>query len=109
MIEVDELIVKTLKPLKYPVFKFKAITKEPTYIVFYIWNESEMFHAGDKPFGEATRATVNIYSDDENKKLVKAVKLKLRKAGFSIIGSHSVFNDETDRIQNIIEILYEDL
>jgi len=109
LIEVDELIMETLDDLPCRVFKYRAVTKDPTYIVFYIWNEHDIFYADDDPIGTASMITVSIYSDDEAKPLVKLVKTKLRGAGFSIVSSHSVYNEETDRIQNIIEISCEDI
>ena len=111
--EVDKLIMKTLNSLpesfKCDVFKYRAVTEASTYIVFNIWNEHDLFYAGDEPIGTQSMIAVNIYSDDENKKLICCVKSKLRKAGFSIISTQSIFNDETERIQTIIELLYEDL
>lgn len=108
MVEVDRLIFRTLKTLKCEVFKFRAVTDEPVYIVYYIWNERDDKFAGDAPMGGTAMATVSIYSFEEEKKLAQAVRSKLRKAGFSILGTQEVFNDDTGRVQTIIEIMYED-
>jgi hypothetical protein len=111
MIEIDELIVKSLKrlPGEVQVFKHRAVTEESTYVVFYVWNERDFLYAGNEPIGAVAKATVNVYSDDEEKKLVKSIRGKLRKAGFSIDGKQEFYNEETERIQIIIEISYEDL
>ena len=107
MVEVDELIEKTLEETEYPVFEYRAITKDPTYIVYYIWSKKDVEFADDMAIMYEVRATVNVYTPKKDKPLINLITTKLDEAGFAIINNYGVYSSETGRIQTIIEIMYE--
>lgn len=107
---VNPLIENALSNIGCPVSPIRYRGKSDTYITYYTTLESDEIFADDIAVGAGTEVTVDVYSKGNFKSLVKEVRKRLKRAGFSILPSGlELFEPETGYYHVVIEIYIEGL
>jgi len=84
--KVDDLLI--------PIATIKYTGNASTYLTYYTWlNQPEGF-SDDKPFILGTYGTIDVYSKDNFKKIVKEVVKKLEEIGFTWTGNDAEIYEE---------------
>lgn len=107
---VNPLIEGALADIGCPVSPIKYSGKADSYITYYTTSEADEIFADDVAIGAGTDATVDVYSKENFKRLVKEVRKNLKQSGFSILPSGlELFEPETGYYHVVIEIYIEGL
>ena len=105
---INKLIIDTLKPLKVPVCFHKYTGKETTYIIFH-----EYFQKGEKYSEDNEEMTghylqINVFSKANYNNIVEEVKTLLSNIGFTRQTEYELYENDTEFYNKIIRFYYEE-
>lgn len=104
---VNRLIMDTLKPLGYPISQAKYNQTADTYIVFVEYNQAPRMNADDKELITKHFFQVDVFSKVNYLQLVNDVKKLMKKAGFGRMFESETYDTDMKRYRKIIRFNYE--
>lgn len=105
---INKLIIETLKPLDIPVKKLKYIGDAETYIVFQEYLQQGEGFSEDNEEITGHYIQVNIFSKTDYTSLVKDVKARLINVGFKRQNEYEIYENNTGFYNKIIRFKYNE-
>jgi hypothetical protein len=93
---LNSLVVDTIKNLGVPVSFQNYTGKEPTYITFFEYNQQGEEYADDTEIGTGHFIQIDIWSKSDYIMLVESVKNSLIKAGFWRLSEIDLYENDTN-------------
>lgn len=104
---LDKLIMDTLKPLGVPVAKARYNQTADTYIVFIEYNQAPRINADDKELISKHFFQVDIFSSGNYNQLVKDVKKRMKEVGFGRMFESETYDEDMNKYRKILRFNYE--
>lgn len=104
---VNKLIMDTLKPLGYPVASMRYNNTADTYIVFLEYNQASRINADDVEIMTKHFYQVDVFSSGNYLQLVKDVKKLMKEAGFGRMFESETYDDDMKKFRKILRFNYE--
>jgi hypothetical protein len=105
---VNELVANALSELNLPVYADYADAGSGEYIVFNYADERPVIYADDDDIADATEIQVHYYVRGKSCLPVKtAMRKLLKQAGFTIIATTQLYEDDTKYTHVIVECKIE--
>lgn len=103
---INKLIIDTLKPLNVPVSLLKYSGNNTTYIVFQEYlQQGEGFSEDDEELiGHYIQ--LNLFSKGDNTNLVKQIKELLKNVGFKRLNEYDFYESETSYYDHVFRFFY---
>lgn len=103
---INKLIIDTLKPLNIPVSLLKYSGTATTYIVFQEYlQQSEGFSEDDEEL-TGHYIQLNLFTKGDNTSLVKQIKDSLKVVGLKRTGEYDIYESETGYYNHIFRFFY---
>lgn len=104
---LNELIISTLKPLNVPIANKRYNLKADTYIVFNEYNQNARLSADDEEFITRHFYQVDVFSRGNFDVLVNDVRSKLIQVGFMRMFESQTFDEDMNMYRAIMRFNYE--
>lgn len=104
---LNKLIVDTLRPLGYPVSKGRYNQKADTYIVFIEYNQNARLTADDEEIVTRHFYQVDVFSKGNFDDLVNDVRNKMIEAGFMRMFESRTYDEDMNMHRAIMRFNYE--
>lgn len=104
---LNKLIIDTLKPLGVPVAFANYNQTADTYIVFIEYNQASRMNADDNELITKHFFQVDVFSRENYLQLVKDVKQLMKKAGFGRMFESETYDDDMKMFRKILRFNYE--
>lgn len=104
---LNKLIMDTLKPLGIPVAFGNYNQAEDTYIVFIEYNQAPQINADDDEIITKHFFQVDVFSRNNYLQLIKDVKRLMKQAGFGRMFESETYDDDMKMYRKILRFNYE--
>lgn len=104
---INNLIMNTLKPLGVPVATANYNSTAETYIVFVEYNGAPRMNADDEVLVSKHFFQVDIFSSGNYLQLVKDVRRLMKGAGFGWMFESETYDVDMKKFRKIIRFNYE--
>ncbi|RDU22760.1 hypothetical protein [Anaerosacchariphilus polymeriproducens] len=98
---VNSLIINTLKPIVSAVYPNKYSGTEQTYITFNYADDRAVEFADDTPQIDKSNIQIHLFTPNDYMELKKQIRLKLFQGGFSYPSITDLYEDDT-KLNHII-------
>lgn len=105
---INKLIIETLKPLNIPIARLKYIGNAETYIVFQEYLEQGEGFSDDGEEITGRYIQINIFSKTDYTSLVNNVKTSLIGVGFMRTSEYEIYENDTGFYNKIIRFKYNE-
>lgn len=103
---LNELIINTLKPLNVPVSFHKNIEKENCYITFFVYNQKGELYSEGEEIETGYYIQVDVWSKGNYIDIVKQVKQLLKYKGFIRQNEYDLYESDTNIYHKCIRFFY---
>lgn len=103
---VNELILKTLAPLKIPVSAMTYSGKDDTYVIINEYNQASEMNADDKELITKYFYQIDVFSSDDYTDLVKSIRNAMKKAGFGRMFESETYDSDVEKFRKIMRFNY---
>jgi len=107
-VNINKLILDTLKPLNVHIARLKYTGSDNTYIVFQEYLEQGEGFSEDEEEITGHYIQVNIFSKTDYTSLVKEVKTRLISVGFKRQSEYEIYENDTGFYNRILRFYYEE-
>lgn len=104
---LNKLIIDTLKPLGVPVSFARYNQTADTYIVFIEYNQASEMNADDEELITKHFFQVDVFSGGNYLQLVKDLKRLMKQAGFGRMFESETYDDDMNKFRKILRFNYE--
>jgi len=104
---VNKLIMDTLKPLNVPVSALTYNNTASTYITFTEYNQASRINADDEELITKHFIQMDVFSSGDYLELVKNVKTLMQQAGFGRMFESETYDEDMKKFRKIIRFNYE--
>lgn len=105
---INKLIIDSLKPLNIPIARLKYTGDKTTYIVFQEYLEQGESHSEDTEEITGHYIQINVFSKVDYTSLVADVKTRLISAGFKRQNEYEMYENDTGFYNRILRFYYEE-
>lgn len=104
---LNKLIMDTLRPLNIPVSKMRYNLKADTYIVFMEYNQATRMSADDYEIATKHFYQVDVFSKGDFTDLVNEVRKRLKSVGFGRMFESESYDEDMEMYRSIMRFNYE--
>ena len=104
---LNKLIMDTLKPLGVPVSSMRYNNTADTYIVFLEYNQASEMNADDVEVITKHFFQVDIFSSGNYLSLVNDVRARMKAAGFGRMFESETYDDDMNKFRKLMRFNYE--
>jgi len=104
---LDKLIMDTLRPLGVPIAKLRYNQNANTYITFMEYNQAGRMSADDEEIITKHFYQVDVFSNTDFTDLVNNVRQELTGVGFRRMFESETFDEDMNMFRAIIRFNYE--
>jgi len=104
---LNKLIMDTLKPLNVPIAKMRYNQTSDTFIVFMEYNQAPRISADDFEFATKHFYQVDVFSKSDFTNLVDDVRGKLTDVGFRRMFESESYDEDMKMYRSIMRFNYE--
>lgn len=104
---LNRLIIDTLKPLGVPVSAATYNNTANTYIVFVEYNQASRMNVNDEEYITKHFFQVDVFSKGNYLDLVNQTRKKMKAAGFRRMFESETFDDDMKMFRKIMRFNYE--
>lgn len=104
---INRLIMDTLRPLGVPVAAANYNSTAETYIVFVEYNQASRMNADDDELITKHFFQVDVFSSGNYLQLVKDVKRLMKQAGFGRMFESETYDIDMKKFRKILRFNYE--
>jgi hypothetical protein len=105
---LNSIILNTLKPLNVPVSFQNYTGAALTYITFFEINQTPAIHADDEELQSNHSVQIDIWSKGDYTQLVTQVKDEMKKVGFKRTFETELYESDTKTFHKVIRFNYVD-
>lgn len=106
-VNLNRLIMDTLRPLGVPVAKLRYNQNANTYITFMEYNQAGRMSADDEEIITKHFYQVDVFSNTDFTDLVNSVRQKLTDVGFRRMFESETFDEDMNMFRSIMRFNYE--